>query len=360
MKFLGSLLVLGLIILLAANTPAFNGTPDNSGGSPSSEKIERSAPVDPHATITLCVMSGMITVKGWDKNEVHVRSADADQLELRRIDKAKDVTSPANRIDVMIFDQPNTKKDCQAQADVELDVPKSATVQVQTREGDIRISGVAAAYAGSQNGDITIDRATKLVEAGSVGGNISLKDSSGRINLSSAGGGVEVANVKPIEVDDNFDVGTVSGDIQLDRVSNSRVTAKTVNGTLMMSGPLTKGGQYGFTTMSGDVVLTLPANSSFKLNAKVSDKTDIDSDFKLKEMVETAPTPPTPAPKPQPSSQNGPKPHVSGSPVVAPVVVKPPVVVAPYSLRRVSAICGDGDATISVASFGGTLRLKKS
>jgi hypothetical protein len=31
----------------------------------------------------------------------------------------------------------------------------------------------------------------------------------------------------------------------------------------------------------------------------------------------------------------------------------------PYVLRRVTAICGSGDASISIASFGGTVRLKK-
>lgn len=357
MKFLGSPVVLGLIISLAASTSAFDGRSDKTDRT--SEKTERSAAVQPQATITLCVMSGMITVKGWDKNEVHARSIDADQLELRRIDKTKDVSTPASRIDVMVFDEPNMKRDCQARADVELEVPKGATVQVQTREGDIHIIGVAAVYAGSQNGDITIERASKLVEAGSVGGSISLSDSTGRINLSSAGGGVEVANVRAMDPEDSFEVGTVSGDIQLESVGNARVTAKTVNGTVTMNGPLAKAGQYGFTTMSGDVVLNLPSNASFKLNAKVSDRSEIDSDFKLKPMVEVTPAPP--APKPQPSAQStpkGPGPAKAG-PVVAPVVVKPPIVAVPYVLRRINAICGDGDATISVASFGGTLRLKK-
>jgi hypothetical protein len=32
--------------------------------------------------------------------------------------------------------------------------------------------------------------------------------------------------------------------------------------------------------------------------------------------------------------------------------------VVPY-VRRIDAICGSGDAMISVASFGGTVRLKK-
>ncbi|HSK31231.1 MAG TPA: hypothetical protein VLA17_14830 [Candidatus Limnocylindria bacterium] len=40
------------------------------------------------------------------------------------------------------------------------------------------------------------------------------------------------------------------------------------------------------------------------------------------------------------------------------VITKPTTVVAPY-VRRIDAICGSGDATISVASFGGTVRLKK-
>jgi len=34
-------------------------------------------------------------------------------------------------------------------------------------------------------------------------------------------------------------------------------------------------------------------------------------------------------------------------------------VIATQYVRRVSAICGTGDATISIASFGGTVRLKK-
>jgi len=365
MKCFGLLAVLGLIISLAAATPAFDGNLDNKDRS-SSEKIERSTPVDSHATVTLCVMSGKITVRGWDKSEVRARSTDADQLELRRIDKAQETSTPATRIDVMVFDQSDkhkAKRDCQAQADVDLDVPTGATVQVQTRDGDINIVGVTGAYAGSQNGDITIERATKLVEAGSVGGSISLRDSSGRINLSSAGGGVEATNIRPLEADDSFEVGTVSGDIQLERVSNAKLSAKTVNGTVMMSGPLAKGGQYAFTTMSGDVVLALPSNASFRLNAKISESHDVVSDFPLK-LVGEAPVPlPTPGSKPAPESAPGtPSPKVQppkSGPVVAPIIVKPPVVVVPFSLRRINAVCGGGDAMISVASFGGTLRLKK-
>ena len=199
-------------------------------------------------------------------------SNDADDIQFRRIDKTKDPSTPANRIDVMILEKAkaNNRLDCQALADVDVDVPANATVQVQTRDGDIRIEGVAAAYAGSQNGDITIERASKLVEAGSVGGSISLRDSTGRVTLNSAGGGVDVVNVKPGTSDDSVDVGTVSGDIQLDRVSNSKITTKTVNGNVTMLGPLTRDGSYVFTLMGGDLTLKMPKDASFKLSARVS------------------------------------------------------------------------------------------
>ena len=286
-----------------------------------------------------------------------MRSTDAAQIEFRRIDKVKDTSKPAVRVDVMVLDKTATMKprlDCQALASVEMEVPVGATVQVQTRDGDIAIAGVSAAYAGSQNGDITIERATKLVEAGSVGGSIALRNSSGRVNLSSAGGGIEVINVRSATDDDTFEVGTVSGDIQMEHVGIPKVIAKTVNGTVTMSGPLAKSGNYVFNNVTGDVVLELPHDASFQLNAKVSEKHDIVSDFPLKYLNEP---PPPPAAKPKHSPEAAPKPRTG--PVVAPIIVERPTLPNPYVLRRVTAICGTGDASITIASFGGTVRLKK-
>src|SRR5690349_13987639 len=110
----------------------------------------------------------------------------------------------------------------------------------------------------------------------------------------------------------------------------------------------------------------MPHDASFQLNAKVSEKHDIVSDFPLKYLSE--PPPPPPRAKPgKPAAEGAPKPPpVKGTvvprtgPVVAPIVVEKPAVIAnPYALRRVTAICGTGDATISIASFGGTVHLKK-
>lgn len=381
----------GLLFSLAGLTPAYNEN-QNANGEKPGQKIERSLRVSSQSLITLCVASGTLTITGWDKQDVRVRSADAEQIEFRRIDKTKDPNVPPTHVDVMVSDnasRANPKRDCQAIADVDMEVPAGATVQVQTFDGDIYTVGVATVYAGSQNGDINIERATRLVEAGSLGGSILLKDSSGRMSLSSASGGVEAVNVRGA-TDDTFEVGTVSGDIQLDRISTPKVTAKTVSGTMMMTGPLAKSGYYAFTNVTGNLLLALPHDASFRLNAKVSDKQDIISDFVLKYLGET-PTPPSaPTPMPrvvpvapankatavagaapkQPPAVKDPKtpvpkekekPAAKGGTVTNPPVIvieKPAVTVAPY-VRRVEAICGTGDATISVASFGGTVRLKK-
>jgi len=366
-KKLFAVCVVALIVSLAGSTLAHDDKTKTE--TKPGEKLERSLAVDAQAIVTLCVASGTLTVRGWDKSEIRVRSLDATQIDFRRIEKVKDTSRPATRVDVVVLNKStgvNPKFDCQAIADVEMEVPAGATVQVQTRDGDIIIAGVAGAYAGSQNGDISIERATKLVEAGSVGGSIVLKNSTGRVNLSSAGGGVEVANVRAASEDDTFEVGTVSGDIQLDRVSNPKVTAKTVNGTVTMNGPLAKAGSYGFTNMTGDIVLAMPHDASFQLNAKVSDKHDIVSDFPLKFLSDATPPPPPAYPKPKTPEAKGKTPETKGKvspapkagPVIAPIVIEKPMP-TPYILRRVTAVCGSGDATISIASFGGTVRLKK-
>jgi hypothetical protein len=118
--------------------------------------------------------------------------------------------------------------------------------------------------------------------------------------------------------------------------------------------------------MGGDVVLMMPRDASFTLNARVSEKNDIISDFPLKYLPEH---PPAPAPKPNPLPENKPKtveampkapkvqPPGKNGPIIAPIVIARPVVVNPF--KRISAVCGGGDATITLSSFGGTLHLKR-
>src|SRR5204863_5358671 len=111
----------------------------------------------------------------------------------------------------------------------------------------------------------------------------------------------------------------------------------------------------------GDVVLALPHDASFQLNAKVSEKHNIVSDFKLTYLSEPPPPPGARPRSPEGKPEKAPpavkvQPPAKSGPIITPVPMeKPATVMLPYVLRRVNAICGSGDATISIASFGGTI-----
>lgn len=383
MKF--AAFIIGVMFVCSASLPAQHLTGKTRLAGSRTEKrrdkqeakrAERTVAAEATVAVSVCIASGDISVRGWERNEVRARSKDASEIELRRRDTT-DVSKPAQKLELFVSDEPeesHMRRSCQVSSDLELNVPRGATVQVQTRDGNISVIDVAAAYVNTQGGDISIERISRAVEAGSMGGSISLKDSKGRINLHAAGGCVEAIGVLPVESDDIFDASTISGDITLKRVGHAQLNARTVSGSVDMAGPLAHGGRYGFKTLSGDVTLTLPADASFQLSAKISDKSDIITDFPLTLLTEdiygpespVAPAPtaaPAPGPAPAPGKDKTPKPGtgpkkvvVITGPTVAPNVV---VTVPPYNLRRLNYRYGNGDAVIYLASFSGTLHLEK-
>lgn len=353
----------GMLATVAAIASGRVVKPSDKGRS---QQVERTARVDANVVVTVCVTSGDITVRGWDRNEVRARSNDAAQIELRGL-SAKPESNPAKKIEVLVSDKPELPRlatTCQGFSDIELNVPRGATVQLQTRDGDIDVAEVAAAYINTQNGDVTIERASRSVDVGSIGGTISLKNSSGRINLHSIGGAIEAMDLKPADTGDVFDASSVSGDVMLDRITHAQLNAHTVNGNVHMNGPLVRGGRYGFRTYSGDVTLSLPADASFKLSAKLSQRAEIVTDFPLTITPEaggpasaeppSAPAPVTPPPPAAPPAGKGPK---GNKGVPAPRVV---VTIPPFSLQHINAIHGTGDAIIFLASFSGTFHLRKN
>lgn len=376
MKFRATQICLVLILLFVAASAGVLALPASRNDNVRAQKVERTIAADPSVTVSICVMSGSISVQGWDKNEVLARSSDAAQLELRQKDGPTQ-SGKAMKVEVFVLDksdEPRIKSNCQAYSDLELFVPRAASVHVQTRDGDIEIADIAVAVAGTQNGDISIERVSQAVEVGSVGGSVCIKDSTGRASVTTIGGGIEVVNLRPSASADGFEAVSVSGDLNLEGVSHAQLNARTVSGNVHLTGPLAAGGRYGFKTMSGDITLTMPGNSSFNLSAKVSNDGEIITDFPLTLIPDVAPpSAPAPALAPAPVSVVTPKsPAPPARPEASPVIVKvqpriSKVVVVPSvnvsvtttMMRRVNAVCGAGDASIQVASFSGTLHLLK-
>ena len=314
-------------------------------GKKSGPAVERTVAADPNVLISVCVASGEIKVRGWDRNEVRARTSDSPELELRR--SGPSASGSAKEIIVLASkDQRHQRDSCSADADIEIDVPRGASVKVQIRDGDIHVTDVLAIQAKTMNGDINIAGVKGKAEADTLSGNISLTNSNGSAKLHSVGGNVEASGVGPAAAGDALNAASVGGDVTIEKSGYATVTAGSVGGNLNLSGPLSRDARYELNTISGDIHLTLPADASFRLDAKLSQNADFTSDFPLKvkkedESTESVPKPPTP-----PKTKHR-------------VSVPPDPPKSFYGLQHISAVYGTGDALLTISSFSGGVYLQR-
>ena len=363
MKF--KVVIIGFLVLLF---PAGFVYADGHSAKSGPQKIEKSIATLPTVAVSLCVDSGDVTVRGWDKNEVLARSSEVGRIELKSALGSQ--PGGAAKVLVWLVDKEmgvEDKSGCDAFGDVELMVPRGASVYLQTGDGSIQVGDVASVFARSETGDISIKKTTGSVEAVSFSGEISVENATGRMSLKSVSGIINAANLRANDQYDCFEASTISGDIQLNELAHQQVSVKTANGKIDFSGPLARQGQYTFNTTSSDVTLSLPANASFRLNARVARDREVTSDFPLTLTIEDPvhgnphkPEPeslPEPAPLPKPAPEQKETIAVIADPQDRVIKVKPVIVKTMYSLRRINALHGSGDALITIASFSGAVHL---
>jgi DUF4097 and DUF4098 domain-containing protein YvlB len=277
-------------------------------------------------TVSLTTAAGRISVHGWERNEVRAQTRSADtKIEMRK-DVGTDAANPAMRLEILVSNKSEEGEtedgSCNTDTDVMVEVPRGATVYLRTQDGDVEVDDVAEAHIETTDGRIEARRISKAIDAASVGGNVALEDAKGRARLSSVNGVIEASGLRPLDGSDFLKVKTVSGDILLEEVGQARVEASTISGELRLMGMLARGGLYEFTTTNSDISMLLPVESSFKLNAKVSEGGEIITEFPLKYKGAASP-------------------------------------ISLLQAGRLLGTYGSGDATINLVSFSGTLRLKK-
>lgn len=311
------------VALAAPSRPGQNE--DEEGGAPQQQQqLERTVASAPNVIVTVCIASGDVIVHGWDRAEVQARTTDAEQLELQRNAPAE--SAPATRVEVVVSNAPPVAEeeltcDCSASSDIILNVPRGATIQVKTNDGSVEIADVADARVETLSGDISVKGVSKRVEASSVSGDVLLENSSGPVRLRSISGSVEASHARTLDATDDCQANTVSGDVTLAEISHAHVQAKTISGSVMMKGPLARGGLYDFKTTSGDMMFTLPDTASFRISARIPHG-EIVTEFTLKDVARNSPsTIPTP--------------------------------------RLLTGTYGTGDATLDLYSYSGTVRLRR-
>ena len=242
------------------------------------QQVERIVAADARVTVSVCTLSGNFTVRGWDRKQVRARVNDAVDIELTRVNQNQ--SQPATEL--KLTSKGRRSSDCLMSADVELDVPRDGGVRIQTTNGDISVTGVATVNAVTTSGSMTIRDVRGETKATTIGGELSVRDSSGSFRLNSTGGSIDARDLKPVLAADAILASTVSGEVLLTHVQHQHLSVSSVSGEIAYTGPLIRNGSYHLSSLSGEVRLAIPANSSFRLLATVGAGVKIHSDFDLK------------------------------------------------------------------------------
>lgn len=324
--------------------------------------IERSTAAEKSVVVSVCVAAGDVVVRGWDRAEVRARASEAGGLRLLTPN-----VQPAPRVEVLVSDRRDAEPssgECGSAGTLELSVPRGASVKVEAQSGDVEVADVAGVRVNALSGDVEVRRVSKSVEVSSLSGDVSLSDSSGPARVTAVSGSVEARNVRAAAAGDAFEAKSTSGDVTLEGVTHAQVRGVTVSGSVTYTGALARGGDYDFTTISGDVTLELPAGSSFSLHARVVTGGDIVTDFPVKTSASASASSPAAAPTPPTANPPG------GSPPAAPPAGMPP---PPPGWRKpgknkppkepmgtsLDGTVGTGDAVVNLSSFSGSLYLRK-
>jgi DUF4097 and DUF4098 domain-containing protein YvlB len=320
MKRVRSFLIISLVLVCSVGTIARTDKRARRDG----QEGERSVTAAANVHLTVCSRSGNIKVHGWDRNEVRVRTDESERVDFQRSGTNNE---PARELTLVSGASDRRRAaGCSSDNDFSIDVPRGATVELTTRDGDINVADVGTAHLHTQGGSIMVDQVNRGVDASSIGGDVSIQNAKGLIKLATVGGEIVVRDSGPNLATDVCEANTVGGDIRLLGIDHAAVNINTVSGSLALNGSLPKGARYNLNSLSGDVMLRLPSNASFRLSATITSGVDIDSDFPLN----------------------------TTSQEKTDTVRKHEV-----SLKHIEAIYGTGDAMINVSSFSGSLSLKK-
>jgi DUF4097 and DUF4098 domain-containing protein YvlB len=246
-----------------------------------SQQVERTMAADARVVISVCVVSGNLTVRGWDRNEVRARATGGTQIELARKDQMKSQAATELRVTSNGGHRTGSNSSCIASADIELDVPRAAGLKLETSSGDIRVTEVARVDASSQSGSMALSKLRGEVSLNTISGDISVHDSSGVFKLHTVGGGIDARNLVSTATGDGLAASTVSGEVTLDQVQIQTIKVNTVSGDIDCMSALSRAGRYDLQSISGRIHLSLPSDASFRLSASLGGAVKFNSDFKL-------------------------------------------------------------------------------
>jgi DUF4097 and DUF4098 domain-containing protein YvlB len=241
-----------------------------------STPINLSKDVRPTARITIDNTKGEVTVTAWDRNQVQVTGLLGDgarPLQLDGDERTVDIRVEGDDKRGSWFSWGN---DTRMQPSVlNVRVPRAATLDVHVVSAPVILDGLEGGKVSvdSVSGRIRANVRAPEVDMQSVSGSIELAGKTGKADLQTVSGDITAPNVG-----DSLDAQTVSGRMMIGGGPWKDANFSTVSGDTRIQGGVQPNGKLTVDSMSGDVEVALPANTSARLEASTFSG-DLRSDF---------------------------------------------------------------------------------
>lgn len=317
------------VISVFAQTPPKSPLPPKPKVWKTSKKIlnenpipaEKSIVVDANVNISLCVEAGNLKINGWERDEIHAFVLRGSQIGFKVLEKGGQSSKPVWVMAIGFDPAKNADADadeCLSGEEIQIDVPRNATVNVKSRESETTIDSIRKVRVENVGGDIFLNNIAHGIEAKTYQGDVTVAKSRGALTLLSTTGNIIAFDASPSEIGDIFRAKTSSGSITLKQVAHRQTDVGSNSGSINFTGEFAVGGQYNFGTSNGSITLLIPPNSSSKITASYGFG-EFSSDIPLANLIKSV----------QQKAQN------------------------------LTGQIGKGDASINLTTFSGALRIKK-
>jgi DUF4097 and DUF4098 domain-containing protein YvlB len=234
-------------------------------GPEQSEHFSRKLKIGRDGRVSVANIAGDIVVTGGAGDEVSIEANKRTRGDKSELDQVQiTVEEHAGRVEVRTENA--RMENNRVSVDYTITVPASASVELHSVSGGLRISGVQGTVRmETVSGDVTASSSPRIEVAKSVSGNVEVSGTSsdGDLAASSVSGNVHIKGVKARSIR----LGAISGDVGVSDAACDRVDMKSLSGTVEYAGSLAKGGRYDLTSHSGAVRMILSGALGFELDA---------------------------------------------------------------------------------------------
>ncbi|MGA9529503.1 MAG: DUF4097 family beta strand repeat-containing protein [Terriglobales bacterium] len=196
--------------------------------------------VGPASNISVDTQYGSITVKPGTSNEVVIKATlQSDKAEV-------DNQQSGNRI--QIFSHLFQDADQQSgRIDYELLVPADATLSLRSSTGPLSAERL--------HGDLSFEGTDAVVDVHDL--------NNAHVHVNTMRGPITLTDVR----DGHVEISSISGDVTMKSVTGSLIKANSGSGKIFYDGDFGSGGDYKFTTHTGDITAIVPASTSADFSA---------------------------------------------------------------------------------------------